>query len=500
MLIPIRHENMSARRWPVITLGLIAINVVVFLFTHFNMEEQGAKAGKARLHIIMLAATHPELKMPQDAEDMVNAFRASNLRLWNYIKQGNRDVEDEWDARIRLIEDQSKLQAEMDSLTEEWRTLSADSVLENYAYVPAHPKPISYITANFLHGGWLHLIGNMWFLWLAGFVLEDAWGRIIYTVVYFVAGAVALKFHALTNPGSFTPLVGASGAVAALMGGFLVRFPKMKIEMRWILGIRSLMRGGYGFSAAAYWLLPIWLLEEVFYGSVSGQAGGVAHWAHVGGFLFGAVAAVALKYSGLEHKANQAIEAKTSWTVDPQITQATDLMEQGQLDQAAAVLKEYVAANPNSLDAWNILQQIYWRKGDTPACHEALTRLCAAHIRAREPELALQSFDEFLNSGGKAMPAATWFDIARAAESLQAWERALMEYEKLASTHATDRFSIQALIGAGRMALKLNRAQDALKFFEAAAASPVPHLDLEQAIEAGRRQAQQSLAPVPAMI
>jgi len=499
MLIPIRHENMSARRWPIITLGLIAVNVIVFLFTHFNMEEQGAKAAKARQHIIMLAAMHPELKMPQDVDDMVAAFRTRNLRLWNYIKQGNRDVEDAWDARIRLLDDEQKLQEEMDSLATEWEALSADSVIDNYAYVPAHPRLISYVTANFLHGGWLHLIGNMWFLWLAGFVLEDAWGRIIYSIVYFVAGAAALKFHALTDPGSMTPLVGASGAVAALMGGFLVRFPKMKIEMRWILGIRSLFRGGYAFSASAYWLLPLWLLMEVFYGSISGQAGGVAHWAHVGGFLFGAVAAVALKYSGLEHKANQAIEAKTSWTIDPEITQSTDLMERGQLDQAAEILKQFVASKPDSVDGWNLLQQIYWRKGETECCHEALVKLCAAHIRAREPELALQSFDEFLNSGGKSMPAATWFEIARAAESLQAPERALMEYEKLATTYPTDRLSVQALMGAGRMALKLNRAQDALKFFDAAAASPVPHLDLEQSIEAGRRQARQMLMPVPAM-
>jgi hypothetical protein len=111
----------------------------------------------------------------------------------------------------------------------------------------------------------------------------------------------------------------------------------------------------------------------------------------------------------------------------------------------------------------------------------------------------LQSFDEFLNSGGKSMPAATWLEIARAAESLQASERALMEYEKLAGTYPTDRLSVQALMGAGRMAMKLNRAQDALKFFDAAAASPVPHLDLEQSIEAGRRQARQMLMPVPAM-
>ena len=86
----------------------------------------------------------------------------------------------------------------------------------------------------------MHLIGNMWFLWLAGFVLEDVWGRWLYSAFYLIAGAAALQFHAWSNAGSITPTLGASGAVAALMGAFLVRFPKMKIEMAWFLGFKLL--------------------------------------------------------------------------------------------------------------------------------------------------------------------------------------------------------------------------------------------------------------------
>src|SRR5215470_1659839 len=115
----------------------------------------------------------------------------------------------------------------------------------------AGPRPMSQPTS--FMGSWLHLIGNMWFLWLAGFVLEDAWGRVVYSIFYLIAGALALQFYAWTNPESFRPLIGASGAVAGLMGAFLVRFPTMKIEMAWALlpGIR------YRFKAAAYWLLPL---------------------------------------------------------------------------------------------------------------------------------------------------------------------------------------------------------------------------------------------------
>jgi hypothetical protein len=132
------------------------------------------------------------------------------------------------------------------------------------------------ITANFLHGGWLHLIGNMWFLWLAGAVLEDTWGRLIYPAFYMIAGVLALQVHAMVNVGSMTPTIGASGAIAGLMGAFLVRFPTTKIEMGYLLFYRF-----YRFKMAAYWLLPVWLLMEILYGT-SGASTGVAHWAHIG--------------------------------------------------------------------------------------------------------------------------------------------------------------------------------------------------------------------------
>src|SRR5579859_6390699 len=109
----------------------------------------------------------------------------------------------------------------MDSLCADLSSQTSASLLDQYAYVPAHPSGISYLTANFLHAGWLHLIGNMWFLWLAGTILEDTWGRIIYPIFYLVAGVAALQFHAWFNPGSTVATLGASGAVAALMGAFL---------------------------------------------------------------------------------------------------------------------------------------------------------------------------------------------------------------------------------------------------------------------------------------
>ena len=495
MLLPIKHENMATRRWPVITIALIVINTVVFLFTNSAIEDESPPLGEAKAHILILAALHPELRLQPESQRLVDGFKQSQPEEWKQIQSPNRDILDTYDAKIKLTDNPAALQAEMDSLNQEYVKLSSQSITDHYAFVPAHPSAISYLTANFLHGGWLHLIGNMWFLWLAGFVLEDVWGRWLYTIFYLVSGVAALQFYAWTNAGSITPTLGASGAVAALMGAFLVRFPKMKIEMAWLFMFRF-----YRFKAAAFWLLPLWLFMEIFYGSLTGSSSGVAHWAHVGGFLFGAVAASGLKYSGLEQKANKAIEEQISWSADTEIEQANNLMDHGQLDEAEVLLRNYVVAKPNALDAWNLLRQIYLRQQNNAAYQEVTLKTCALHLKARETVAALQDYADFLNAGGGKVSAAMWLDLGKAAEDQQDFERALSEYQNLVAVYPNERETLTAQLGAARICVKrLGRPQEALALYQAASASTIPHLDWEPHIQAGIKEAKAAMAAAKTM-
>jgi membrane associated rhomboid family serine protease len=504
MFLPLRHDNMEGRRWPVVTIALVFINLLVFLATHGRVEEQGPQQSEVRAHVLLLAAMHPELAMPPEVQDFATTFKEKNPGTWSEAQSQNRDIVDAWDARIRVIEDTAILQREMDSLAEQFSSLRQNSITEQYGFVAAHPKAISYVTANFLHAGWLHLIGNMWFLWLAGAILEDTWGRIIYPIFYPLAGIAALVFHAWFNPGSLIPAIGASGAVAALMGAFLVRFPTAKIEVAVVLGLRSIanlaMGKGMRFKAASYWLLPPWLLMEVFSGTLFGRSSGVAHWAHVGGFAFGAAAALGLRYSGLEKHADAAIEAKVSWTADPAIVEATDLMEHGKLDAAIPILKNYLAAKPDSIDGYSLLQKIYWRKNDIPAHRDMSIKLCQLCLKARDSESVWREFEEFTNLGGEVLPAFTWLEICRLAEEQENYERALTEYERLAKAHPTEKQSLLALMAAGRLSLKkLNRPSDAVNFYKAAAASTVPHGEWESNIQKGIQESEKVLSPATAV-
>jgi tetratricopeptide (TPR) repeat protein len=329
----------------------------------------------------------------------------------------------------------------------------------------------------------------MWFLWLAGFILEDLWGRPLYAGFYLLAGAAAMQFHAWTNPGSLTPALGASGAVAGLMGAFLVRFPRMKIRMGWLLFWRLIK-----FDAAAYWLLPAWLLVEVLDGSFASGTG-VAHWAHVGGFVFGAGAALAIRHSGWEQKANAAIEKRVNLLNDPEIRQAIGMLDREELAGAAGLLESYLETHPESLDGWSLLAQTYHRKGDLPAYYGAITRVCELHLQAREKEAAWDAFMEFRSRGGISMPVKTWLSVCHVADDLKEFDRSLQEYRKLIAAFPDTREALQANLNAGRISLNnLGRPQEALSFYEAAAASPVPHLDCEQQIQRGITESRSAMS------
>jgi len=147
---------------------------------------------------------------------------------------------------------------------------------------------ITILTAMFMHGSWSHIIGNMIYLWAFGPEIEDAMGPLRYSVFYVLGGLVAMLAQVAANPSSTVPNLGASGAIAAVMGGFLVTYPSDRI--RTLLVFFVFVR--ITFIPAAL-LIGFWFLTQLLnVGSVATvQTGGVAYLAHVGGFIFGAVTA-----------------------------------------------------------------------------------------------------------------------------------------------------------------------------------------------------------------
>jgi rhomboid family protein len=143
---------------------------------------------------------------------------------------------------------------------------------------------ITPLTSMFLHGGWFHLIGNMWFLWVFGNNVEDSMGHIRFLAFYLLCGLAAAAAQSYATPSSPIPMVGASGAISGVMGAYIILYPRVRVHMLVILGF-FITR----IVVPAYLMLGYWFVIQLLGGGLSQETGGVAFWAHAGGFVAGAV-------------------------------------------------------------------------------------------------------------------------------------------------------------------------------------------------------------------
>jgi membrane associated rhomboid family serine protease len=167
---------------------------------------------------------------------------------------------------------------------------SIPAVVLGYKALPAMlaaiPPKLSLFTSMFLHGGWLHLIGNMWYLWIFGDNLEAAMGKLRYLIFYLACGVLASISHSYSNPTSVIPTIGASGAISGVLGGYLLLYPRARVLVLIPLGFFiRIMQIPAGF------VLGFWFVLQLLSGSLAGaqQGGGVAFWAHIGGFIAGMI-------------------------------------------------------------------------------------------------------------------------------------------------------------------------------------------------------------------
>ena len=173
--------------------------------------------------------------------------------------------------------------------------LSLDPYTQNhfirqYALVPARFNLSALITSLFLHGGWMHIIGNMWFLWVYGDNVEDILGHGKYLVFYLLCGVIASATQYAISPDSQVPVLGASGAIAGVMGAYLIKFPHSRI-----LTLIPIIVFWTTIEIPAVLILVYWFVLQFFSGigsigySQAASQGGVAFFAHIGGFIAGMI-------------------------------------------------------------------------------------------------------------------------------------------------------------------------------------------------------------------
>ncbi len=166
------------------------------------------------------------------------------------------------------------------------------AVLTGREVLPAElallPAPATILTSMFLHGGFLHLAGNMLYLWIFGNNVEDAMGHVRFFAFYLLCGVAAVFAQVLPNPGSVVPMIGASGAISGVLGAYLLLYPRARVLLGLPLGFLIVQLGRF----PAGWVLVAWFVMQLLMGGMNatraaGDAGGVAVGAHIGGFVAG---------------------------------------------------------------------------------------------------------------------------------------------------------------------------------------------------------------------
>ena len=340
IILPIGHESSTVRRLPWVTFIIMAGCLAAHIMISGTMSNQAKELGNTAQEISKYYILHPYLKLDPEIEKLF--FRGTDPKemaeRFGYV----------WEEPDRYTLERE--QAELDRITEKFMMVYKTIPYRKYGFIPAERTALGMFAYMFIHSGWLHLLGNLFFLYLSGPFIEDVWGRSLYAGFYLIMGVLSAQMFATHYPSSFVPLIGASGAISGVMGAFLVRYFKTKIKFFYLFF--PFFRGT--FKAPAWLMLPLWLFFELLNAKLMdamnpGGEGGVAHWAHIWGFVFGFFFAIGMNYFQIEEKyIHKKIESKISF-VDPAFKAYEDAMEvreMGKNSEAYAMLLAGAKENP----------------------------------------------------------------------------------------------------------------------------------------------------------
>ena len=387
MIIPIGHERDTVRRLPWVTFGIMIACATMLILSDSGLLDRGDD-GRSAQAAADYYFEHPYLELdPRFERLLVHAF--PNRTAEPFLEAMRSGYPPPEDAGALAGE-----QNEMDRLTATALIQLNRDGYRRFGLVPGDRSALGWITHMFMHAGFLHLLGNLLILYLAGPFIEDVWGRPLFLAFYLAAGLFAAVSFLMVEPDSMVPLVGASGAIAGVMGAFMIRYWNTRIRFFYLFGI--VFRGT--FDAPAWTMLPLWFAEQLAMAMVADTgSGGVAYWAHVAGFVFGAGFAALMAKYGIETKyLDRRIAEKTENEVvsNPIVEQALLARENGDLAGAYRLLEDRVKTGPASKDASLALWSIAGELGRTMEAAPVLLALMEMELRSGEAELAALHWQE----------------------------------------------------------------------------------------------------------
>jgi membrane associated rhomboid family serine protease len=411
VFIPIGLDQTTVRRLPWVSFAIIAVNFVVFLTVGATARNAEDEIRQRSQEVMAYWALHPYLAFP--TKMLPAGMPESERERITMLAEGMRSL-----SRKAPTSDEQRGQEqnELDGLVEKFREALSYHPFKAWGLIPANPRAVAFLTSMFMHAGWLHLLGNLLFFYISGPFTEDAYGRPLFAALYLTSGVVSSLVHVAAFPGSEAPLVGASGAIAGIMGAFLVRFVRTKIRFLYFYFLFVFRSGTV--DLPAWIVLPLWFLQQLFFAGLS-TSSGVAYRAHVGGFAFGFLAALAIKQLHIEERfIAPGIEKEISVSQHPALDEGLDLLARGDTVAARGAFHKVLASEPRNADAHLAIWQSHCQDGTAEEGVEHVVRAMDEELRRGDTTLALAHWREMVASTGQGGPGALRFRLATTLETV----------------------------------------------------------------------------------
>ncbi|MCP3097366.1 rhomboid family intramembrane serine protease [Myxococcus sp. K15C18031901] len=468
ILLPLGVDEATLERRPWVSITIAAVCVLAFFATWvLPSHPEGVSPVELRALVSEVMA-HPSLELPRECAERY--LTPVGRKLLAERKEARPDKEA---PEIDLEAAQERIDARCRHIVEQQER----SPLRRFSLVPARgaAQP-GWLTHMFLHFGWMHLLGNLLFFYVAGLLLEDAWSRPLFAALFLVGGLVAALAHAALDPHSQTMMAGASGAVAACMGAFSFRFASRKVRMgyfTWIL-VKPI-RGTFALPAWAWG--GLWFGSEVLGFLTSGSDNGVAVMAHIGGFVFGFAVAALMKATHLEERyvAPTLASQQGGWVADPRLTEAQAALDRGEWDTARTAFTRLLGENADDPDALLGLARVELEQGRPQPGMARLERALLL-LAARESPEALWNTLEGIAPWlpvDKLRPATAW-RVAQTMEDAPPTVSFLSEPLHAAAGNGAGAIATRALLRAAELRLAQGVKREVAREYVERAKAQVP--------------------------
>ena len=412
MLLPIGSDQTTVRRMPWVSFGIIAVCLLMFIVTLLSPGDPEAML-EAEVRAVQYFLEHPYLEIAPQLKGYV---------YYSLRQQVETDPDPPTDGD--LLRGQ---QAELDERVAAYFAARDMQPFWRWGLVPADFKATALITHQFVHAGLLHLLGNLFFFYLVGPAMEDVWGRPLFVGFYPLSGVAAALVFMARYPDLNEPLIGASGAIAGVMGAFAVRFWDSRLTFVYFVWMVRIYQGT--FTAPAWLMLGLWAVGELAFAmgvwaffSVA-DLGDVGFLAHVGGFVFGVGFAFLVAGMRVEERWVDPVVAKheivhESTLVDGWIEAANN----GRAEEAIRGLEGVLADNPTDANAaaalWNL----------------AVGRQAQARVVAS----VLPAVVSAARAGDAGLPTQVWAEMVRQAPDLEIDLRTAVRITELLAREGLD--------------------------------------------------------------